>query len=191
MWVCRIFYKVVHTIYAPIRTSVGVVWTGWHYYNHFTALWTLSGKTRVSRYQKSIHPLTPIVVINHPLSASSIFYDPSFREDPCSICVPTVIFGLYLLAWHPPLHTAHISSPNHCLLFAANAQTIATCSTLNGLSYNKNIFTDLSPSFSRPKIDENNVRFCRKRRRNFSRPLTDGFLHFHHVGSYIGVLGLQ
>jgi len=50
-------------------------WTGFHQkqnyyynYNHFTALWTLSGTTR-----RNIHPLTPIVVINHPLSASSIF----------------------------------------------------------------------------------------------------------------------
>ena len=26
-------------------------------HNRFTALWNLSGKTRVSRYQKNIHPL--------------------------------------------------------------------------------------------------------------------------------------
>jgi len=34
---------------------------------------------------------------------------------------------VYLLAWHPQLHTAYISSPNHCLLFAVHAHTIATC----------------------------------------------------------------
>jgi len=34
---------------------------------------------------------------------------------------------VYLLAWHPPLHTPYISSPNPCLLFAAHAHTIATC----------------------------------------------------------------
>jgi len=34
---------------------------------------------------------------------------------------------VYLLAWHPPLHTPYISSPNHCLLLAAHAHTIATC----------------------------------------------------------------
>jgi len=34
---------------------------------------------------------------------------------------------VYLLAWHPPLHAPHISSPNHCLLFATYAHTIATC----------------------------------------------------------------
>jgi len=34
---------------------------------------------------------------------------------------------VYLLAWHPPLHTAYISSLNHCLLFATHACTIATC----------------------------------------------------------------
>ena len=30
---------------------------GTHTHNRFTALWNLSGKTRVSRYQKNIHPL--------------------------------------------------------------------------------------------------------------------------------------
>jgi len=34
---------------------------------------------------------------------------------------------VYLLAWHPPLHTPYIFSPNHCLLFAAHAHTITTC----------------------------------------------------------------
>jgi len=34
---------------------------------------------------------------------------------------------VYLLAWHPPLHTPYISSSNHCLLFATYAHTIATC----------------------------------------------------------------
>jgi len=31
-----------------------------------------------------------------------------------------------LLVWHPPLHTPYISSPNHCLLFAAHTHTIGT-----------------------------------------------------------------
>jgi len=34
---------------------------------------------------------------------------------------------VYVLAWHPPLHTPYISSPNHCLLFTPHAHTIATC----------------------------------------------------------------
>jgi len=34
---------------------------------------------------------------------------------------------VYLLAWHPPLHTPYISSPNHCLPFVTHAHTIATC----------------------------------------------------------------
>jgi len=37
---------------------------------------------------------------------------------------------VYLLVWHPPLHTPYISSPNHCLLFATHAHTSATCSTV-------------------------------------------------------------
>jgi len=34
---------------------------------------------------------------------------------------------IYLLVWHPPLHTPYISTSNHCLIFAAHAYTIATC----------------------------------------------------------------
>ena len=39
-------------------------------HNRFTALWNLSGKTRVSRYQKKHSPTTLIVVINHPYQPS-------------------------------------------------------------------------------------------------------------------------
>jgi len=70
------------------------------------------------------------MVISHPLSADSIYYYP-----PCSIHVPDSLFPqslskfslVYLLAWHPPLHTPYISSPNYCLLFATHAHTTATC----------------------------------------------------------------
>ena len=37
-----------------------------HTHNRFTALWNLSGTTRVSRYQKKHSPTTLIMVINHP-----------------------------------------------------------------------------------------------------------------------------
>ena len=82
--------------------------------------------------KRNIHPLTPIMVINHPLSASSIYYNTWHTLG--SIYGPDSLFPqslskfslVYLLAWHPPLHTRYISSPNHCLLFAAHAHTIAT-----------------------------------------------------------------
>ena len=75
----------------------------------------------------------PIVVTNHPLSASSIYYDP--WHPLCSIYVPDSLFPqslskfslVYFLAWYPPLHTPCISSPNHCLLFAAHAHAIRAC----------------------------------------------------------------
>jgi len=41
------------------------------------------GQSRWADTRRNIHQLTPIVVINHPLSASSIYYDP--RHIPCSI----------------------------------------------------------------------------------------------------------
>ena len=73
------------------------------------------------------------MVINHPLSASCTFYNP--WHPLCSIYVPDSLYPLslsklslvYLLCWHPPLHTPYISSPNHCLLFTAHVHTIATC----------------------------------------------------------------
>jgi len=38
---------------------------------------------------------------------------------------------VYLLAWHSPLHTPYISSPNHCLLFATHAHTISVTPFVN------------------------------------------------------------
>ena len=78
------------------------------------------GQPRWSSARRNIHPLTPIVVISHPLpvSASSICYDQ--WHPPCSIYMPDSLipqslskFSLvYLLAWHPPLHIPYISSSN-------------------------------------------------------------------------------
>jgi len=100
-----------------------------HTYNHFTAVWILSETTRVSRYQKKQSPTHTYRGHQSSLSASSIYYDPWHLH--CSSYVPDSFFPqslqVYLLAWHPPLHTPYISSPNHCLLFAAYAHTIATC----------------------------------------------------------------
>ena len=98
-----------------------------HYTQPFNGLW--SGTTRVGRYQKK-HPLTPILIIGHPLS-SSIYND---QWHPlCSVYVldspliqplsrSSLVFHLVL---DPQLHTPYISSPNHHLLFAAQAHTNA------------------------------------------------------------------
>ena len=67
------------------------------------------------------------------LSASSVYCNP--WHPPCSVHVPDSLFPqslskfslVSLLAWHPPLHAPYISSPNHCLLLATHAHTIATC----------------------------------------------------------------
>ena len=86
------------------------------------ALSTLSGITRWAGTRRNIHPLTPIMIINHPLSASSIFYNP--WHPLCSIYVPDSVFpqSLSNFLWS--------SSPNHCLLFATHAHTIRTCFTV-------------------------------------------------------------
>jgi len=80
--------------------------------------------------RRNIHPLISILIINPNLSASSIYCDP--WHNPCSIYVPHSFSAqplsksslVYLLVLHPPLHTPYISSPNHCLLFAAYAHII-------------------------------------------------------------------
>ena len=116
-----------------------VWWCKWHLacktHSHTTVLWNLSGTTRVSRYQKKHSPTHTHRSHQSSQSAFSIYYDP--WHPPYSIHVLYSLFPnlskfslVYLLAWYPPLHTPYISSPNHCLLFAAHAHTIATCSAV-------------------------------------------------------------
>jgi len=103
-----------------------------HTHNRFTALWILSGTTRVSRYQKKHSPTHTHRGHQSSLSVFSIYYNP--WHPPYSIRALYSLFPqslskfslVYLLAWPPPLHTPYISSPNHYLLFAAHAHTIAT-----------------------------------------------------------------
>jgi len=77
------------------------------------------------------HKTVMIIFINHPLSASSIYYDT--QHSLCSIYVPDSLFPQSLSKFSlvylflAPLTSYSISSPNHCLLFAAHAHTIATC----------------------------------------------------------------
>ena len=106
-----------------------------HTYNHFTAMWNLSGTTRVSRYQKKRSPTHTHRGHQSPrspylLSPSTTIHGILPIQSTCS----TVFFHnlskfslVYLLAWHPTLHTPYISSSNHYLLFATCAHTIATC----------------------------------------------------------------
>jgi len=93
------------------------------------ALWISAGKPGEPEPAETFTHST----YRHPLSPSAIYYDP--WHPPCSIYVPDSLFPqslskfslVYLLAWHPQLHTPCISSPNHCLLFVAHAHTIAIC----------------------------------------------------------------
>ena len=93
----------------------------------------LSGTTWVGRYQKKHSLLTPMLFIRHPLSNSSIYYDP--QHPPYSIYVLDspfpqplqVLFGLALLGLGPSIsHYIHIL-PDHYLLFATHTHTTAAC----------------------------------------------------------------
>ena len=82
--------------------------------------------------RRNIHPITLIVVIIIPYPLP-----PSFMIHgilPVQFTCQTVFFHnlskpslVYLLAWHPALHTPYISSPNHCLFFTAHSHIITTC----------------------------------------------------------------
>jgi len=102
-------------------------------YNNNCFMALCPGLHKQAGIRRNIHPLIPILIINHPLSASSIYYNPQHHF--CSIYVLDSLFApplsrsflVYLLVWNPPLHTPYIFSPNHCLLFATYAHTNAAC----------------------------------------------------------------
>jgi len=75
------------------------------------------------------------MVIKYPylLPSSTMIHGPPYSIHTLYSLLPQSLskFSLvYLLAWHPPLHTLYISSPSHYLLFAAHAHIIATCFTV-------------------------------------------------------------
>jgi len=84
----------------------------WHYY--ITTILRLSGLCPgqpgwAGTCRRNIHPFTPVVVINQPLSPSSIFYDP--WHPPYSTYMPDSFFPQFFpqsiskfsLVWHRPL----------------------------------------------------------------------------------------
>ena len=98
-----------------------------------TILQPLSGTTRVSRYQKK-HSYTQTYLDHQPSFisflhllqsiASSLFTLRAWQ----SLCTTSlqILFGLPL-GLEPSTSYSIMSSPNHCLLFATHAHTIAIC----------------------------------------------------------------
>ena len=92
-----------------------------HTHNRFTALWNLSGTTRVSRYQKKHSPTTLIVVINHPylLSPSTTTHGILRIQSRCS----TVFFHnlspsfLSSTSWPGTLHFILHTFPHPIIVF--------------------------------------------------------------------------
>jgi len=104
-----------------------------HTHNRFTAVWILSGTIWVSRYKKKHAPThtcrghqSTLICFIHILwsMASSLFNPCTWQLFPQSLSKFSLV---YLLAWHPVLHTPYISSPSHCPLFTTHANTIAAC----------------------------------------------------------------
>ena len=78
--------SILFTQYMLCFCAEAVHNTHTHTHNHFTALWNLSGTTRVNRYQKKHSPTTLIVVINHPnlLSPSTTIHGILRIQSTCS-----------------------------------------------------------------------------------------------------------
>jgi len=87
-----------------VRWPCGVCGIGTHTtHNRFTALWILSGTTRVSRYQKKHSPTHTHRGHQSSLSASSIYYDP--WHPPYSIHMLYRLFPQSLQVFFDLLHT--------------------------------------------------------------------------------------
>jgi len=107
-----------------------VKWKGlcllYYYYNCFMAL--CLGLPGWANTRRNIHPLTSILVINHHPSTTIHSILPV--QFTCLAVFAQSLFKsslLYLLVWHPPLHTPYVSSSNYFLLFTTPANAIATC----------------------------------------------------------------
>jgi len=121
-----------------------------YYYYTTTILWLSGlcpGQPGWAGTTRNIHPLTPIVVINHPLSASSIFYDP--WHPPCSVYIPDsfstislqVFFGLHLGLAPSTLYAIHFftqslssfcsTCPYHHNLFCCSTEIMSSNPSLS------------------------------------------------------------
>ena len=78
--------------------------------------------------EKNVHPLTPILIIKHPLSTFSTSYNP--QHPPCSIYILDVSFtttSVHVLFGAPFGLEPSASYFTQSFLFATQARTIATC----------------------------------------------------------------
>jgi len=118
-----------------------------NYHTTTTILWLCGfcpGQPGWASTKRNIHRFTPVMVINHPLSASYICYDP--WHPPCSIYVPYSLFPqslsrfslVYFFSWHLPLLTQSLSSfrstcPYHCNLFCCSMEIMSNFLSLDPL----------------------------------------------------------
>ena len=116
-----------------------------HTHDHFPALWILSGIPGWASNRRNIHPVIPIVVISHPLSASSIYYDP--WHHPCSIYVLGSLFHnlspsfLWSTSWPGILHFILHTFLHPIIVFFSQHMPIPCnlfcCSTENSYKHQK------------------------------------------------------
>jgi len=109
--------------------------------NHFMAL--CLGLLGWAGTRRNIHPLTPFLIINRPLSASSIHCDP--WHPPCSISMLDSLFhnlspsSLCSISWSGTLHSIHFfiqslyslfnACPYHHNLFCCSTEIMSSIPT--------------------------------------------------------------
>jgi len=125
MILCVFTYLLIcFLLVVPANLEYGEKWSQSHTCTHahtytqpFYGSMVLSRTTRVSQYQKKNSPthtcrgrqLSPICFLHLQRSIASLLFILRFHN-----LFPS--FSLvYLSAWHSPLHTPYISSPNDCL----------------------------------------------------------------------------
>jgi len=132
---------------APTLLNRGIITSYTHTHNCFTALWNLSGKTRVSRYQKkhsptqhtSWSPIIPICFLHLARSMASSLFNPRALQSFSTISLQ-VFFGVPLglvpsTSYSTHFFTQSLSSfrstcPYHRNLFCCSTEIMSSNSSL-------------------------------------------------------------
>jgi len=146
--ICLMYLHTAIAQTASLVITFSVSLTHTHTHTTILQLGFCPGQPGWASTRRNIHPLTPIMVTNHPLSASSIYYDP--WHPPWSFVLNlhawqsfSTISPSFLLStsWpHPPVYTPYIFTqsfhstyPYHRNLFCCSTEIMSSNPSLSTL----------------------------------------------------------